>query len=205
MPDIRPTNPHKTSTSADNPSTRSESPNAAGMTPPRNCPAVATQSTNVSARPPIMVTSLSRRGPPTLPTAAVTRGTTSVQNRKYTLPFQLGKTADVHRFEPPDDAADENAEHQHGQHHVERDPELDDERHPGGHADRGEKHRVLDRQERQDLRDGLLARHHQEEADQQHREGDADEVMAHALRALGEAGAHAIADDGQSQAHEQRR
>ena len=61
-----------------------------------------------------MVASLNLEGPPRLPMVAVISGTTSVQTRGFTLPFQLGETADIHRLEPVDDAMDEDAEDQHG-------------------------------------------------------------------------------------------
>ena len=83
-------------------------------------------------------------------------------------------------------------------------PELHDERHARRDAHRDEEHGVLDRQQGEDLRDRLLARHHQEEADQQHRQRDADHVVADAPGALREAGADAVADDGQAEADQQR-
>src|SRR5207244_1043687 len=101
------------------PSTRSASPNAAGTVPFRNWPAVAMHKPNVSERPPTMVASLNRRGPPRPPTAAVRSGTTSVQTSRFTLAFQLGQTAHVHRLESVDDSMDEDAEDENGQDHVE--------------------------------------------------------------------------------------
>src|SRR5689334_5029354 len=156
MPDSSPTNPQSTSTSDESPSARNASPKAAGMLPPRNWPAVATQSRNVTANPPIITASRSPRRAPRPPMAAVTRGTARVQTSRCTLSLQFGKPADVHRFESAHDAADENSEHEDRQDHVERNAEFDDERHPRSHADGYQEDRVFDREQREDLRDGLL-------------------------------------------------
>src|SRR5574341_1284408 len=119
-PDTRPTKPQSTRTSADKPSTRRASPNAAGTVPPRNTPAVRRHRPKVAARPPMRMLSFSLRGPSKLPSTAVRSGTNSVAMRTLTLPLQPREAADVHRLEPIDDAADEDAEHEHGEHHVER-------------------------------------------------------------------------------------
>ena len=74
---------------------------------------------------------------------------------------------------------------------------------PGRDAHGDEKHRVLDRQQGEDLRDRLLPRHHQEQPNQQHRQGDADEMMADALRAFRKSRADAIADHRQAEADQQ--
>src|SRR5437899_417538 len=116
------------------------------MPPPRNCPATASDSANVTASPPIMMLSRNARGPPMAPRAEVARGTTRVQTSRCTLPFQFGETADVHRLEPSDDPLHQDAEDEDREDDVEGNPELDDEGHSRGHADGDQKHRVLDRQ-----------------------------------------------------------
>ena len=134
-----------------------------------------------------MTASLNLRGPARPPMAAVTRGTPSVQTSRFTrYPFSLESRLTSIDSNRSDDAMDEDAEHEHGHDHVERDAQLHDERHARRDADRDEEHGVLDRQQRQDLRNRLLARHHQEQPDQQHRQRHADEVMAHTRRRLPE-------------------
>src|SRR5512145_1449790 len=189
--------PHRTRTSAERPSTRNASPNAAGTSPPRNCAAVARQRAKVIDSPPTITNSSTLRGARIAPSAAVTSGTTSVQTSSVTLPFQLGKTTDVHRLEPIDDPPDEHAEYQDRQNHVEEDPQLHDHRHAGGDSERNQEDGVLHGQQREYLADRLLARHHQEQPDHQRRQPNAEYVMRDADRPFGKARADAVPDDGQ--------
>src|SRR6187397_1174753 len=195
--DSRPTNPHSTRTSADRPSTRSASLKADGTPPARNCEAVARQRTNVSDSPPTMTTSSTFRGARMAPRAAVRSGARSVQTSSVISPLQLGEAADVHRLEPIHDSPDEDAKHEDREDHVEEDSELHDQRHARGDPERNHKDRVLDRQQREDLADRFLARHHQEQPDHQRGQSYSQHVMRHAHCSLGKARAHAVTDDGQ--------
>ncbi len=75
---------------------------------------------------------------------------------------------------------------------------------PGGDAQRHEEDRVLHCQQRQNLRDRLLAGHHQKEANHQGRQPDAEDMMCDAHRALGKPGADAVSHHRQAEAREQR-
>ena len=99
---------------------------------------------------------------------------------------------------------DEDAEQEDGHNHVERNPQLHDERHARRDTDRDEKDSVLDRQQGENLRNRLLARHHQKQSNQQHRQGNTDEMMAHTPGALRESRADPVPDDGQAEAHQER-
>ena len=65
------------------------------------------------------------------------------------------------------DAVDQNAEHHHGDQHVEEHAEFDNQRHAVGQTSGGQEDAVFQRQQRQHLRQRLAPVDHHEEANQE--------------------------------------
>ena len=102
------------------------------------------------------------------------------------------------------DLEEENAEHEHGDEDIQRNPELDDHRHAVGGAHGPEEEAVLHREKAHHLRHRLAPRNHRDEGQQDHGDGDTDGVARRGARERRDRLREAEGEHDDEDAHEHR-